>query len=228
MGIVRKLGWISLFMFPYLLAAQAGLLREKRIGVYISSSQFDYTEDYGLQAAQFLKLEEDRSYTGDLKTELMIRVGGLLSNELTSLAQADTVYFMNADLQKGYLFQQAYDVARNRLKDSLKIPQTDLILVINQLDMGVRSHRSVFIRSNRMLTEKIPVNTASLSVTLFDPGLPDLALELETCFDAYTTPKVDTAFDFFRDRSKLGAFFSQLFSQWWAQMEEGNPSNCEE
>ena len=85
------------------------------------------------------------------------------------------------------------------------------------LELSHRSHRSVFIRSNRMFTEKIQVKKAQMAITFFDPTLPELALEAKTCYDEYTSEKVSYAFDFYRQESKLGAFFSQLFSHWWLQ-----------
>lgn len=210
------------------MSAQSGLLRSKRVGLYISSSNFDFQDFYYLSAAQFLKIKEDRSYAGELKSELLIRIGETLCPQLQSLAEADTVYFVNADIDRGVAFQKGYNSLENKLEDPLVIPNTDLVLVINKLELSYRSHRSVFIRSNQMFTEKIKVKKAQMAITFFDPSLPELALEAKTCYDEFTSDKVAFEFDFYREESKLGEFFSQLFSQWWWQIEEGVADNCAE
>jgi len=206
--------------------AQANLMQGKNIGIYISSSNFTITDGYYMPVAQFLSIEEDRSSIGEMKAELMIRVGELLSEQLIKVAMADSVYFLNADIYKGRYFQKFYSTKTNRLTDSLTLENTDLVLVINKMDLSIRQHRSVYIRSNQMYTQKIPVKVAEMSITLLDPVVPDLALEAHTCFDEQKDKKVEMSFDFYQSDSKLGLFFSYLFSRWWYQLQEGELDNC--
>jgi len=207
--------------------SQANLMEGKRIGLYISSSGFELADGYFIPTAQFLSVEDDRSSIGELKAELMIRLGELLSEQLSMLSNADTVYFLNADVYKGRYFQQFYSTATNRLTDSLRLENTDLLVVINSLVLNIRKHRSVYIRSNQMVTERIPIKVADMSISLLDPYVPDLAIEAKTCYDEQKDKKVSYEFDFYRENSKLGTFFSQLFSQWWYQLTEGELDNCE-
>jgi len=65
-----------------------------------------------------------------------------------------------------------------------------------------------------------------MSITLLDPVVPDLALEAHTCFDEQKDKKVEMSFDFYQSDSKLGLFFSYLFSRWWYQLQEGELDNC--
>ncbi len=228
MKFLVKIWGLSLFFLPHLLTAQAGLLKGKRVGVYVSSKEFLMNEDYYLQAAQFLKLEEDRSYSGEMDSELLIRLGENFCAQLKDLSGADTVYFLNADIEKGQVFQQAFNLEENKLENPVEISQTDLLLVMTRLHLQTRSHRSVFIRSNRMFTEKVKVKKADMTMTLLDPALPELALEAHSCLDEYQSPKRPQYFDFFQSQSPFGKFLSRLFSQWWWQLEEGIDSNCEE
>ncbi len=209
-----------------LCSGQANLMEGKNIGIYISSGNFILSEGYYLPVAQFLSIEEDRSSVGELKAELMIRMGELLSQQLIEVAKADSVFFLNADIYKGRYFQRFYSTEDNRLTDSLQLEDTDLVLVINQMDLTIRQHRSVYIRSNQMYTQKIPVKVAEMSITLLDPAVPDLALEARTCFDEQRDKKAQMSFDFYQDDSKLGLFFSYLFSRWWYQIQEGDLNNC--
>ena len=226
-GYLKFVGFI-LFLSPYMLNAQAGLLRGKKIGVYVSSRAFEMNEDFYLQAAQFLKLKEDRSYTGELDTELLIRIGEIFCKQLQSLAEADTVFFLNADVEKGYAFQEAFDSEQNKLTGKVTIKDTDMLVVMSRMKLSTRSHRSVFIRSNRMFTERVKVKKADVSMSLFDPALPELSLVAQLCFDEYNSPKRPAHFDFYGAESPFGKFMGRVFSQWWWQLEEGIPSSCEE
>lgn len=226
-GNLKFVGLI-LFLFPYMLIAQSGLLRGKKIGVYVSSKAFEMSEDFYLQAAQFLKLKEDRSYTGELNTELLIRTGEIFCQQLQGLAGADTVFFLNADVEKGYAFQEAFDSEQNKLTGAVSIEGTDMLVVMSRMQLSTRSHRSVFIRSNRMFTERIKVKKADMAIGLFDPALPELSLIAQLCFDEYDSPKRPPHFDFYGAESPFGKFLSRVFSQWWWQLEEGIQSSCEE
>ena len=207
--------------------AQANLLNGKRIGIYFSSSRFQLPETYYMSVSQFLTIEEDRSYAGELKPELLIRLGNLLSGQLKETAEADTVIFLNADLVKGRALRAIYDPETNRLKTSTEIlSDLDYILVFNQLELTSRIHKSVYIRENRMVTDRITVNMADLRVTVFNPTVSDLALEIHTCYDSQRSPKQTSYFDFYRQQSSFGRFISTLFSVWWEQMREGISSNC--
>lgn len=216
-------------LLPLSMWGQANLLEGKRIGLYVSSSQFSLPGDYYMATAQFLKIGEDRSGVGDLKAELMIRLGNMLADQLKEVALCDSVSFLNADMYKGRLLQQMYDRETNQLKDTLsQLEGIDLILVLNELDLQIRNHRSVFFQSNNMITKKVKVKHAEMSATLLDPLAPELTLQFRSCFDEQQSPKTNYFFDFYQKESPLGDFFSQLFSRWWYQMQEGTADSCPE
>ncbi len=220
---------LLLSLLPQEAQAQAGLLSGKKIGLYISGKSFSFTEEYYLTISQFLKIDEDRSQVGLTKSEFMIRIGEMLTHQLDSLSGADTVIFLNADLQRGSTFMNLYDPEQNDLRpgatSSLGL---DMVLVVSQFILYQRIHKSVFINSNRMVTDRIPVDMVKMQLTLTDLSGTKLRLPVETCYDGILSGKPAPYFDFLKDMSGLGKFLSESFSCWWDQMLVGNASNCDQ
>ena len=209
--------------------AQADLLRGKTVGVYFSSKAFSYPDEFYLAISQFLTLDDDRSWIGQMKAEFMIRLGWMYIEQLQEVAETDTVYFLNAELGMGRAFQRIYDAENATIgKPGEDLAELDLVLVINPFSIQSRIHKSVFIRSNRMITERIPVKTCQFNITLFDLHNPSLVLPTEICLDDQSGPKPEWHFDFYMQKSSMGKFLSKCFSQWWAQMLNGERSNCED
>lgn len=210
--------------------AQANLLTNQKIGVYISSRAVSYGQDFYIPIAQFVTQEDDAAWNGRLKSEFLIRMGWMLSEQLQGLSEADTVYFMNADLPMGRAMQEAYDpilgtmdMRNERLRD------LDFIVILDEFEMNMRIHRSVYIRSNRMVSENIPIKTASCQMTLFDLSNPDLVLNTRICLDDQKTPNPAIwHFDMLKDSSAMGKFLSKVFSTWWDLMLMGERSSCGE
>jgi hypothetical protein len=216
-------------IFPHsTLHAQGSFLEGKRVGIYFSSKEFQYTEDYNLPIAQFLSVDDDRSYSGKMKSELLVRLGELLTEQFPGVTGADSVYFINADLQSGRAFINSYDAIDNRIYDpAMAFEGTDYILVMNSLDLSTRVENDVFIRSNRMLTERVRVKKAQMAFTLFDlSDLTSLPRQLESCLDERRSPVLANQFDFYQKRSSLGKFLGRLFTQTWDQAISGTDSTC--
>ncbi|MEM6343583.1 MAG: hypothetical protein AAF927_06865 [Bacteroidota bacterium] len=205
-------------------------LRGKSIGVYVSSKGFNYDEALDMQITQFLTIGEDRSYVGRLKPELMIRLGWMLSEQLQDLGQADTVHFLNADPPRGFAFREIYDVANNRVKKEIPeaLQDIDYVFVINEFDLAYRFHRSSYVRSNRMITERITVKTTSLALTAFSLGQGIQGSTIQVCFDDQKNKKPSRHFDFFHEKSPMGRYLGFVFSQWWQLWLEGQKDNCPE
>lgn len=202
------------------LYAQNTSFEGKRVGIYFSSKEFHYPEDYNLPIAQFLSVNEDRSYSGKMKSELLIRLGELLTNQLPAISGADSVYFINADVQVGRAFINSYDPLNNRIYDPARIFEgTDFILVMNALELSNRIESDFFIRSNRMLTERVRVKLAQIQLSIFDlADLQSLPRQLESCLDERRSPAKASHFDFYSKRSALGHFLGRLFTQVWDQL----------
>ena len=198
----------------------------KKISVFISSKTSHYTDPFVLPVTQFLKIEEDRSWTGDLKAEFLIRIGELFCTELQDLTQADTVIFLNADLNRGQQFLANYDQEREQLVSSQGLSDSDMLLIIQDFSLKNRLERSVFIRSNRMFSEKVPVKQAELNILAFSSGKTLPAKTFSICRDEKTSTKVPLHFDFYNSQSKLGKFLSQVFSNWWEMDLRNESSNC--
>lgn len=201
----------------------------KTAGVYISSRSFGYDADFFIEVAQFLKQEEDRSNIGKMKNEFIIRVGDLLTAQLQEMTGADTIYFLNADMTRGRAMLAAYDTARGYLINPDPVLQElDYVLVIDPFYIHSRNHRSVYIRSNRMITENIPVKKARFSVTLIETVRPRIPKLTKVCYDDLSSDKPELVFDFLQEESKMGKYLSQVFSQWWGQWQQGVPAGCGE
>ncbi|MEM6767432.1 MAG: hypothetical protein AAF824_15970 [Bacteroidota bacterium] len=198
----------------------------KKISVFISSKTSAYTEPFVFPVTQFLKIEEDRSWTGDLKAEFLIRLGELFCAELQEITQADTVIFLNADINRGQQFLANYDLERRKLVSEKGMSDSDHLLIIQDFTLKNRLERSVFIRSNRMYSEKVPVKQAELRILAFSQGNTQPLKTFSVCRDERNSGKVSSHFDFYNAQSKLGDFLSQVFSNWWEMDKQNLLSNC--
>lgn len=206
---------------------QANLLSGKRVGIYISNTRFDLPESYFMSAAQFLSQGENRSGSGDLKSELIIRLGVLFCRRVSELSDADTVIFLNASPEYGRSFLNSYDATDNKLKSTVDASlDVDFVVVLNKIELSMRSYQAVIVRSNRMYTEKVPVKMGVMEAGLFDPQVPDLVIHRQTCIDEQKDAKVFRHFDMYTRDSSLGNFFSLIFSKWWDQMLNGIETAC--
>ncbi|RMG57320.1 MAG: hypothetical protein D6722_25150 [Bacteroidetes bacterium] len=205
-------------------------LAGKRLAVYLSSKHFSMTETFNMEVAQFLTVDEDRSWMGRMKEEFMIRMGWLFTEQLQALSGADTVIFLNADLPRGRAFIDTYDASTGRLRRSAPEALQDLdhILVLSPFSLGSRIHRSVYIRSNRMISERIPVEVIDMTLTWLSPMAPSQARETRVCYDRLKTPRPPSPFDLHAEHSGMGKVLSQAFSQWWDQEQGQQESTCEE
>lgn len=222
---------LLVFMFagnPSLVAQDSLAMSGKRIGIYFGSKEFQYSQSYYLPIAQFLSVSEDRSYTGKMKNELLIRLGEQLAEQLPAISGADSVYFINGDVTRGRAFINSYDVKANRIYDPARVFEgTDYIIVLNSLDLSTRIENDFFIRSNRMLTERVHVKQGNMKLTLFDLGdLKTSPRIIETCLDERKSPEKAISFNFYRKRSALGRFFGRMFTANWNQLGTGSDSNC--
>ncbi|GAB4420383.1 MAG: hypothetical protein OHK0039_33920 [Bacteroidia bacterium] len=204
-------------------------LAGKRIGVFFSNHDLSYDEAFQIDLAQFLSIDNDRSFSGRMGEEMLIRLGELYIPQLQTLSQADTVLFLNADMQRGKAFQEVWDRDNQRLRRSHpQLEDLDYVFVLASLGIRARQHRSVYIRSNRMITELIPVPATRLSLMRYVPGSPSQVAVQQVCYDKLQSPRPDAVFDFYAARSEMGRYLSWVFSQWWAQYSGGAASQCTE
>lgn len=210
--------------------AQANLLADKNIGVYFSSRAVSYEQEFYLPIAQFVTQDDEAAWNGRLKSEFLIRLGWMLTEQLQSTAGADSVYFMNADMPMGRAMQEGYQSEAGILdRNREEMEVLDFVLVLDEFDMDTRIHRSVFIRSNKLVSENIPIKTASFRMRMFDMNNEELVLSTRVCIDDQNTPgPANWHFDFFRTTSGMGKFLSKVFSTWWELMLTGDSSNCSE
>ncbi|MEL6676227.1 MAG: hypothetical protein AAFR61_28735 [Bacteroidota bacterium] len=227
--------FLFLFLFTGLVAPpsislQAQDAPTEAIGFYISSKFFSFSEILNMEVTQFLTQgEEDRSYAGKLKPEFMIQLGWLLSAELQEKFNVDTVIFLNADPPLGKAFQEAFDPFTGRLSVyDASLKSLDKVVVLRKCEIRTRRHRSVYIQSNRMLTEYIPVKVGQMEMQEFDMQTGQVSKEVTVCMDEISGPKVTNIFGLYNDRSKLGKYLSRWFSQWWLQSEAGAEASCKD
>lgn len=220
--------WIFILFFSSAdVSAQTLNENGQDMGLFISSKHFGYSEDFYKEVSQFLTIDDDRSWIGKMKSEFIIRMGWLLQEQIQKLEKVDTLYFMNAEPKLGRALLDSYDFETKRYKTSHEdLALLQKIYVLNSFKINTRKHRSVYIRSNRMITEYIPIMVVSLNISVFDPANPGATVQTEVCFDAQTSTVVTDYFDLFAARSKLGKLLSNSYSQWWTQLLADIPSNC--
>lgn len=220
--------WVSILFFSSAdVSAQTLNENGQDMGLFISSKHFAYSEDFYKEVSQFLTIDDDRSWIGKMKSEFIIRMGWLLQEQIQKLEKVDTLYFMNAEPKLGRALLDSYDFEAKRYKTAHEdLALLQKIYVLNSFKINTRKHRSVYIRSNRMITEYIPIMVVSLNISVFDPANPGATVQTEVCFDAQTSTVLTDYFDLFAARSKLGKLLSNSYSQWWTQLLEDIPSNC--
>jgi len=216
------------FLFPLSIIAQLPKLEGKTVGIYLSGKNVAFTDEYYMAISRFLKSGEDRSQGENIKTEFLVRLGEELRLELQIKTDADSVYFINSDIERGSAFLEAYDPLSNRLDlQSPLFRETDFILVINELDLNVHYIKSMVIRSNRMIPERTMVKKAHLKISWFAIGKLASLFETESCFDEKKNKNVPPILNLQNGESPLGSFLSRVFSAWWFQSMEGITNSCE-
>ncbi|MEM6264367.1 MAG: hypothetical protein AAGI38_17770 [Bacteroidota bacterium] len=205
-------------------AQQPTDLKGKKLGFFIDSKTFSFDETYYLPAAEFLKVEEDRSAGAKVKNELMVRLGEIFVDQLQAATEADTVIFLNADLRRGKAFREVYTSGSKRMvKMPAALQGIDEVWVMGKMELTSRRENLSYIRSNRIVTQRLVVKVGQMQMVHFTLGGNNSAGETtQIIFDARkSTCKVPRTFDFFADSSSLGKFFSDLFSNWWSGYQQG-------
>lgn len=206
---------------------QTNPFQGKKIGLYISSVDVNYTEYYYFPISQFLSVGENRLGAEKMKTEFLIRLGEMFTNQIEEISLADTVYFVNANIERGKSIRNAYDKDKKMLvKPSFF--DMDFIMVIDQLNLSTYKARSVFIQSNRMYSEQIDYKIADLQITLFQEPTTVAKQTFQTCVDDKEPFNEEYYFDFHNKNSSMGKFLGKLFSLWWVQLKSNNSSSCDE
>lgn len=220
--------WVGCHALSLSAQGQPAPLRGQKVGVFISAKATRYATPFFIEVAQFLKQEEDRSNVGKMKSEFIIRMGWLFTEQLQELSGADTVYFLNGDLKKGRAFLAAYDSATQTLiRPGEALQALDLVLVLEPFHIDARKHRSVYVASNKLVTRYIPVKQADFSLVALRMEQPRNPKPTRVCYDDLNDKRSELYFDFLKGESKMGMFLSEVFSQWWAQWQMGEAGTCE-
>ena len=198
-------------------------------GLFISSKNFAYSEDFYKEISQFLTIDDDRSWVGQMKQEFIIRMGWMLQEQIQKLQEADTLFFLNAEPALGRAFLDSYDFESLRFSNSsAELEGLKKIYVLNSFEINMRKHRSVYIRSNKMYTEYIPIMVLSFNIGEIDLENGGKMTQTEVCFDAQKSTTNAKYFDLYSNKSEVGKLLSKSYSQWWSQLLNGIPSNCVE
>ncbi|MCI4668723.1 MAG: hypothetical protein MRZ79_11355 [Bacteroidia bacterium] len=213
------------FTFCPVMGQQTEMLKNKKVGFYISGKNFSLDPVFNLKYAQFLKQgDEDRSYTGKFKNEIIIQLGILLEKELPNILNTDTAYFMNAIPKYGLIFRAAYDSSEQKLYgDYEELKNLDYVLYLEKYQLKSRIHRSVYIQSNRMVTERIPIEVANFDFLIISPKDNKVLHRSHICLDKINDKVSKKYFDFYSAKSGTGKFLASSFSAWWMDLgKEGN------
>lgn len=220
-----------LFPFLILLAfsafAQMPNLDGKTVGIYFSGKQFSFGDGDYMRMSQFLQVGDDRSWGENIKAEFLVRLGERLRLEMQIKTGADSVFFINSDMERGAAFLEVYRPDHNTLDmQSPLFRDTDIILVMTELAFSDRYIKSMVIRSNRMIPSRTRVHKARLAMSWFAVGKQASLFQTTTCYDEKLKKKIDPTMDIYHDDSPMGSFLSQLFSHWLIQSQEGLASDC--
>ncbi|MEO1450308.1 MAG: hypothetical protein AAFV07_12320, partial [Bacteroidota bacterium] len=154
-------------------------------------------------------------------------IGWLLADEIKKETGADTVFFLNAEPARGGAFQDNYDLYNQEMiTQPQPLQDLEMVFVLDSVTLSTRKHRSVFIRSNRMVTEYININVASGYMHAIDPRSTSRGELTRFCFDAQKSPKSPPVFDLYKSQSPMGGFMSRFLSQWWVQWRLGEKGVC--
>ncbi len=198
----------------------------KKLGLYISSTDIDYSDHYYLPISQFLTIGENRSAEDKMKTEFLIRLGEMLSEQIAKVTNADTVYFINANVSMGKAIRNAYNKDTHTLISVDAFFDMDYMIMIDELKLTSFKKRSVFIRSNQMYSEPIDVKRAEMHTAFFQQSALTSMNNYQTCMDESIPYNEELYFNFFSNKSAMGNFLSKLFSSWWDQLLSNQQSNC--
>ncbi|MEO1213758.1 MAG: hypothetical protein AAFY45_09550 [Bacteroidota bacterium] len=225
----RSILFLLAIVFSLHIQAQEIDKSKSNYGLFISSKNFSYSEDFYKEISQFLTIDDDRSWVGKMKQEFIIRMGWLLQEQIQKLEKADTLYFLNAEPALGRAFLDTYNFETFRYTNSSsEFEGLKKIYVLNSFEIDMRKHRSVYIRSNKMYTEYIPIMILSFNMGIVDLENGGKTIQTEVCFDAQKSTTNAKYFDLYSNRSEVGKLLSKSYSQWWSQVLNGIPSNCVE
>lgn len=186
--------------------------------MYVSSKAVSFDEDYYPWINQFLSFEDDRSWESNQKAEFLIRMGQRWSAEVQRASGADTVIFINGDMDlvTGYI--------RKGPQVLVNSGDLDALVSLDSLDLLTRREQVSFIRSNKLLTTKRTIRHASLSTSTYLPG--EKAAAWSTCYDEDQHKFPPQLIDMYADVSVLGKYCTGLFSSWWLEAYAGAKPRC--
>lgn len=195
-------------------------LHYKKVGIYLSSKSVSFDSDYYIWINQFLSLGDDRSWEDNQKAEFLIRLGQRWSAELQRITDADTVIFLNGDVELGKQY------LREGAAEMLRSGAVDVVITLDSLSLATRVKRVNYIRSNKIYSSKRIIRKARMHSSVYVAGASPR--RLATCFDEASHDFPPALIDVYTEASILGKFCSGLFSRWWLEVYAGKNGLCGE
>ncbi|MEM0998220.1 MAG: hypothetical protein AAGN35_14260 [Bacteroidota bacterium] len=204
-------------------------LEGKTVAVYFSKKQFVFDSSFRIPLSQFILSDKgEDAPIEDIKTQTLISLGTLFSEQLQPAAQADSVYFLNEFPAQARAFIANYDSENRTLGPTGEIfAGTDYILVVNPFVLGSYTTSAVYTRSNRLITEKVMVKTGRVRIEIYDAAQGNRVHSTEVCIDERKTAVPDILFEFHMRSSRTGNFLARLFSLAIFHLNYRLESNCE-
>ena len=193
---------------------QLDMLSHKTIAVYFSKRQFGFDEEFNTALTQLLlKKNGDDYIVRDLKLETLILMGERTTQGLPTLTHADSSWFLNGNPEAAKIFMNAFNADSQNLKPlDGPFEGTDYVLVISGVNLGHYKTSSVYVKSNRILTESIQHSTGRVNVQLFHAKNGMLVFSGESCLDEKNIDNREAGIDLFCDTSPAGKFLSALIT----------------
>jgi hypothetical protein len=198
-------------------------LRGKTVAVYLSRKGFQFDDHYRIPLSQFVMADQGREMDiEDLKSQTLISLGALFSQQLAQATQAKAVYFLNAAPDSAHAFMEHFDADSNQLSGmGNALGATDYILVVNPLTLSSYLTSAVYSQSNRIISRQVYKKKAVVRLALFEPRAGLRTHVTETRLDERAMPKTAPLFEFHMKNSQTGNFLSRLFSAAVTALNEG-------
>ena len=207
------------FIFSFLIQptgayAQLDLLKGKKVAVYFSKRQFSFDEEFNTALSQLLIKKNGPGYIiKDLKLETLVLMGERSTSSLATIAEVDSSWFLNGDPEAAKMFINAFNADAQTLSPlSGPFAGTDYVLVVSGVTLGHYKTSSVFVKSNRILTESIQHSSGRVNVQLFYAKNGMLVFSGESCLDEKDIDSREAGVDLFCEISPAGRFLSALIT----------------
>jgi hypothetical protein len=186
----------------------------KKGGVFVSRKNFSYTQDWLQYLNQFTQIGGEDIPREDLKLATLVRLGQLLSRELSQQIPGLSMIFLNEDPQLSSSWLSVLNTPNGQTPSStVGLDTFDFILTVESLSLYANQEKSVYSVSNQIRTEKRLLYNLEATIRITDGAnhLKTAVVPLRIMTDQIEGLK--PRFDFDNANSPGGVLLAELFSK---------------